>query len=172
MYKVRYIMSVLGLTLLVLGLSNCNTSKTNNSSYSLNQNPPFTILESYYHDWISGVQGAGSGTILFISFSDLNKRTKIEDFFFRNQIVKAKKDQGNSFLFIGYFKNDNNKDIIMDADIIKEAQNTPPEKIPFQLEENEAVISYTYKGAVQYYKISNIIKDEVIAFPEAKPKND
>ena len=86
--------------------------------------------------------------------------------------MKAKKDQGNSFLFIGYFKNDNNKDIIMDADIIKEAQNTPPEKIPFQLEENEAVISYTYKGSVQYYKISNIIKDEVIAFPEAKPKND
>ena len=172
MYKARFIMGVLGLSFLVLGLSNCNVSKTSHSVYSLNQNPPFTILESYYQDWIAGVQGGGSGTILYISFSDLNNEVKIEDFFFRNEKVIAKKNQNDSLLFLGYLKNEKNSDIIMDSDIIKETQNTPPEKIPFQLEENEAVISYTYNDTLQYYKFTNITKKEVIAYPVVKPGND
>ncbi|RLD62214.1 MAG: hypothetical protein DRI95_13335 [Bacteroidetes bacterium] len=172
MYKARFIIGVLGLTFLILGLSNCNVSKTNHSIYSLSQNPPFKISEGYYHDWIAGVQGGGSGTILFITFSELNKKVKVEDFFFRNKKVKAQNDQNNSLLYIGYFKNDINRGVIMDSDMNKEAQNIPPEKYPFQLEEDEAVISYTYKEVVQYYKVSNIIEEEVIAFPQTKPKND
>ena len=165
-------MGVLGLSFLALGLSNCNVSRKSHSAYSLDQNPPFTVLEGYYHNWIAGVQGGGSGTNLFIVFSDLDKKVKIEDIFFRNKIVKAKIDPNSSLLFIGYFLNENNRDVIMDADPVKEAQNTPPEKLPFKLEENEAVISYAYEGTLQYYKISNISEEEVIAYPETNPKND
>ena len=104
--------------------------------------------------------------------SELKKKLIIEDLFFRNIQVKAQKDRNNHLIYLGYFNNELNRDVIMDADATKEAQNTPPKKIPFQLKENEAIISYTYKGTLQYYKVSNITEEEIIAYPETKPKID
>ena len=61
---------------------------------------------------------------------------------------------------IGHFNNSNREkyDIIIDADRKKEINNKPPEtvKIPFELKENEAVISYKEDGKTKYFKIENI----------------
>ena len=73
-------------------------------------------------------------------------------------------------MVIGYFKNQNNRDVIMDGDATKEALNIPPEKIPFQLNENEAVVSYFENDKMVYYKISNIEEKEILAYPQSNPK--
>ncbi len=85
------------------------------------------------------------------------------------QETKANKKNDN--LFIGYFKNEQ-KDIIMDSNSTNEAKNIPPQKIPFQLAENEAVLSYIYKGIAYYFKVYNIAEKEVIAYPQSDPNND
>lgn len=172
MNKTRIFLSFLGVSFILLGFSNCGGSKTNKSMYSLDQEPPFEIIEVYSQDWIAGIKGGGSGTILFVTFSEINKKAKIERIFFRNKIVKAQQDPNLSLLYLGYFKNEINNDIIMDIDPVKEAQNTPPEKFPFNLTENEAVISYFYEGSIHFYKVFNIIEKEVIAYPGTKPKID
>ena len=44
-----------------------------------------------------------------------------------------------------------------------------PKKTPFNLEDNECVISYKQDHVLKYYKISNIIKKERRLYPSAKP---
>ncbi len=172
MDKTRFILSILGVSFILLGLSNCRGGKTDNDIYSFNQNPPFGILEVYSQDWIAGIKGGGSGTNLFIIITELKEKVEIKDIYFRNKIINAQKDHNNSLLYLGYFKKENNRDIIMDSDPIKEAQNTPPKIFPFQLKENEAVISYLYEEELQFYKVSNIMEKDIIAYPETKPKID
>jgi hypothetical protein len=57
----------------------------------------------------------------------------------------------------------------MDGNAINEAANIPPQKSPFQLAKNEAVISYSENGKVNYYKVSNIKEKEMLAYPQGNP---
>jgi len=157
---------------LMAGVSNCEGSKSRKSEILLVQNPPFTIGNVYSQDWIAGTKGGGSGTNLFITFAEFSENIVVQDFFFKNKRVKAQVSPQNRNEYIGYYKNKINNDVIMDIDSVKESQNIPPDKIPFQLNEHEAVISYLYQGTVHYYKIVDIEEKPLIAYPMTNRKND
>ena len=169
MKKLQIVSRVIGIIILSIFLSSCGGSKTDNSKYTLTENPPFSIEEVFSQKWMAGVKEGGSGTNIYITLKNLEPGTLINEIYFRNKKTTA--EEKNTLIFVGYFKNDQ-QDIIMDSDATKEANNTPPQKSPFQLEENEAVLSYTYKGIVYYYRIFNIEKKEVIAYPSSNPNND
>ena len=57
--------------------------------------------------------------------------------------------------------------VVMNIDPKKEANNKPPStgKIPYELEQNEAMLVYTYKGKKLTYKVSGIKKTKTDFYP-------
>lgn len=146
--------------------TSCGPCKTNKESMAFTQNTPFTIENSYCQKWIAGVRGGGSGLNLYTSIHTISEGVVMKEFFFRDKVTDVKSSKNN--LFIGYYKGDENT-MVMDGDIQKEAVNTPPKKSPFQLENNEAVLSYEFNNKTYYHKISNITEKDVLAYPSSNP---
>lgn len=169
MKNIKNIIALLIVPMFLFGFSNCVGSKMNSSKISFEQNPPFKISESYFQNWVAGVKEGGSGTNVHITFSEMNPNVVIQNIYFRNQILEAKGNVNNPNQFTGYLKNDAQRDVIMDSDPIKEAQNKLPNPFPFQLEDNEAVVEYWFGGKKNYYKLSNLSQKEMIPYPQANP---
>ena len=169
MKRLKLATGALGLFIITVLFLNCNSSKNTNSAYSFSQNPPFTMVEAYSQKWMAGVKEGGSGTNIYLKIENIEIGTSINEIYFSNKSAKANPSTDN--LYIGYYKNEENRDVIMDSDPNKEAKNTPPKTFPFKLEENEAVISYLFKGMDYYFKVSNITEKEILAYPMGNPNN-
>ena len=163
----RYIYKILGISVVIMAISCAGTK-----DYVFEQNPPFTVSQAYFQKWVAGVQGGGSGTNLHITLSNIKEDITIEEMFFGDKIAKANKNPQNVDLYSANFLNDTNRDIIMDGNAIKEAKNKIPKVSPFILSENEVVLSYSLKGDVYYYKISNLIEKPIIAYPGSNPNGE
>lgn len=135
------------------------------AGYSFVQDPPFTLGTVYYQDWVAGVKEGGSGTNVHINVESYSDDVVFLNIYFGNKKAEAKNVPQGSDQFIGYFKNEGRPDIVMDGDPLKEAANIPPEPIPFQLKEDEAVLSYLVKDEVKYLKLSNMEEKPMIAYP-------
>ena len=168
MKKLQLTSSALGLFFLTLLLFGCCGSKTEESLYSITQSPPFIIENAYCQEWVAGVKGGGSGTNIYFSIKNLEPGILVNEIYFRGKIIKA--ENTNQNLYVGYIQNDKNRDVIMDSNPIKEAENIPPKPFPFKLAEKEAVLSYIFKGREYYCKISDIIEKETLAYPQSNTK--
>ena len=77
--------------------------------------------------------------------------------------------QENKTYLIGHYNTSNREkyDLVIDVDTKKEINNKPPnqEKIPFELKEDEAVISYKEDGELKYFKIEKIRKTKSDFYP-------
>ncbi|UGU17829.1 hypothetical protein LS482_08095 [Sinomicrobium kalidii] len=109
-----------------------------------------------------------SGTNLFIpviSGSDIY----LDSLYYRGRAVQLEKVQRGSYLvYIGRFVNAPKPDIIMHADPGKEVGNRPPElrkPIPFELAEDEAVVSYKKEGKLKYFKIARVKEGKPVVTP-------
>ena len=169
MKKIKTNVFLLTVPLLLLNFSNCGGAQNNNGKMTLEQNPPFKISEAYYQNWVAGIKEGGSGTNIHIVFNEMEPDVVIQNIYFRNQILEAKGNINEPKQFVGYLKNETPRDVIMDADPLKEAQNTTQKEFPFQLQENESVIEYWFGGEKNYYKIENLSQREMIPYPHANP---
>lgn len=135
-----------------------SASKCDNSQKMI-ESPPFKTGEIICEGWES--EKNGSGMNLFIPIT-AGKEIELDSAYFRGNIVKLEKVKRDSYLvYIGRFKNTSlsNRDIIMHSDPKKEVGNVPPlpkKKMPFELKENEAVISFIENNKEKYYKLKNI----------------
>ena len=125
------------------------------------ENPPFSIKEASSQDWVSGVQGGGSGTNVTVYMGEIHEDIKIKDVYYLGDVAKAERHPRDIDKYVARFSKAHNRDIIMDKDPINEANNTVPIKSPFSLEKNEIVISYMHDGEVKYYKF-NAVKEKPI----------
>ncbi|NAS31668.1 hypothetical protein GTQ40_11845 [Flavobacteriaceae bacterium R38] len=157
--------------LLTMSFSNCS------SAQKLQEQTPFTIDDVYSQGWIAGVEGGGSGVNVFITIGELGKKIEMEGLYFNDQYVKLEKNKGNGNLFIGRIKTAANqkKELILQQDAKKESEKevsatVKKEKIPFELEKDQAVITYKQNGALKYFKIEDIKSKAPLAYPSA-PKN-
>ncbi|MGO3184442.1 MAG: hypothetical protein ACTIJ9_16565 [Aequorivita sp.] len=162
---------ILTLPILLFSLSNCGGAQNTNNKKSFVQNPPFKISEAYYQNWVAGVEEGGSGVNVHINFSEIDKDVVIQNIYFKNHILEAKGNVNEPKQFVGYLKNKEQSGVIMDSDPMKEAQNTPSEVFPFELENNEAVLEYWFAGEKNYYKISNLSEKDRIPYPQTNPKS-
>jgi len=112
-----------------------------------------------------------------MTIQDVNKKTIVlKAFFYRGKTVALKDiSTNNNGLYVAAFVNliQTKKPTILHEDHKKEAGNEPPqlqEKIPFELKNNEGVISYTENGKLKYYKVESIIEKIPIYYPSA-PEN-
>ncbi len=154
----------IGLVALSLILASCCTTKK--SSEKVIQNiQPFKVINATYSSG-EGEQATKNETHFIIAID--NPEIQLDSVYFRNAKTELKRDiSASKPVFVGVFLlSDTQKDYNLHSDPRKEYGNTPPRitsKIPFELQKNEAVVSYVFNGETQYYKIAKV--DEI------KPNN-
>lgn len=138
---------------------------------------PFTIVDSFYQDW-GGGQPDVSGTLVQLIVKKVKSDVQPTAIYYNNRIEKIDiKKSDNGVLWVANFSNTNKKiakkDLNMYEDSKNEYGNTLPIELSskkFDLQENEVVISYQYKGSIKYFKLKNLIKKETLFFPAAQPR--
>ena len=166
-------MKPLLITCVILLFAQCGSSKADEQEkYPLDPNPPFTVKDVYSQKWVAGVQGGGSGTNVHFTLVDFSRDVVIDKVYFRGQVTKVQQSPQTGNQFVGYFKNETGRDVIMDIDPAKEAANTPKTPFPFELQDNEAVLSFLDGNFVRYSKVVNIREEEMLAYPSTKPKDE
>ena len=155
---IKHIKKILPI-LLIIGFTNCSTSQ---KAMKLQEKTPFTIEGVFIQEWTSAHGKGSSGLSVQMTIKNLNKKTvQLKEFFVAERKTTIEDNStNNNGLHVAHFTNPETKETILHNDHEKEAGNEPPklqEKIPFTLANDEAVISYTENGTLNYHKIKGII---------------
>ncbi|SNR39975.1 hypothetical protein SAMN06265371_102305 [Lutibacter agarilyticus] len=137
---------------LLLFISCGSTSKISEN------NPPFKVLSATYTEWLGGQPGV-NGVLVSIKIDNL--AIKLDSVYFRNTSALLKLNKKTTSYNVSIVLPNTNKNLQLDIDPRKEFGNEVPDistKIPFELNDNEAVVSYLQKGKTNYYKISSLIE--------------
>ena len=159
-------------SLLLFSFSNCGSSSATSSKSVFQPDPPFTLTQGSYQEWTAGTQQGGSGTNIILTFEKLSQDVIPQQFYFQNQIGEIVTRNDNRTQFFVNYKKPGKPDIIMDGDATQEAQNTPPVKFPFDLKEDEAVMSYLDHDVVLFYKIPSLDRKEPVFYPSSGPVDE
>ena len=151
-------MKILGALVFILGFTQCKSTKFDN-------NPPFKVEKSSYNNWVGGQPGV-SGTRVEIYLNDKVDVT-FESLFFKNKKtnIEVREKDGKTFL-TAHYDTSKSKDLILDEDVKKEAVNKLPEDFPFELKDNEAVLSFKEGSKTKYVKIDNVNKTKSDFYPK------
>ncbi|QLE01171.1 hypothetical protein HX109_06185 [Galbibacter sp. BG1] len=148
------LLNILFGTVVILGFSQCGASQ------NISENAPFELGEVKSEPWTAGDNKQANGENVYVPVTAENGAT-LDSLYYKDQAVKLERIKKDDYLvYIGrlpFFKE--SQDIIMHADPKKEFGNKPPQlkpKNPFELKENEAVVSYSIDGKINYYKIKGI----------------
>jgi hypothetical protein len=162
----KHIPFLVAMLILMASFSQCSTAQ------KLQGEAPTQFGDVYCQKWVAGVSGGGSGFNLFIPV--MNESIKLDSVYFRGKISKLEFKTGELPTYIGRFENDFNqpKDIIISSDRNEEYDNKLSKKlvvIPFELKDDECVVSYIKGDKIVYYKISNIEQKRPVNYPMASP---
>lgn len=161
---------LIGITL-VMSFSNCANSKR------LQEQEPVAFEQSFYTSWAEGAEENESGLKLFIPLKNVNDvDVELDSVYFRGRGTELLKDPQNADVYVGNFQTKNKEktpDLVMSIDPREEYGNQPPEivrEFPYELEDDEAVVTYKKNGKTGYQKITGIVKkdrdDLEIKYPE------
>ena len=141
--------------IILLGFSFCSATK-GSAKDKQQENPPFKVTKSTFNTWVGGQPGVkGFNVVITID----NPEIQLDSVYFRERKAKFKKDTyAVPPMFVGIFTLPNTKhDYVLHENPAKEYGNKPLNlNIPYSLENNEAVVSYFYKGTIYYYKINDV----------------
>jgi hypothetical protein len=166
-------MRALLITLFVssLGFMSCSSQK------SLQGNPPFTVERPTVQYWSGGREESGTGMRFEARWNPRDpSAVRVDSLFFRGRILKLEvRDTETGFLLVGSHATPgvSKPDYIMHADSTMEVGNQPPQPLPplknfpFDLNPDEAVLSYFVEGDAekQYTKISGVREKQSRDYP-------
>ena len=160
------IIKILSILVILVSFSQCGVS-------TLVKNPTLKVEKAFYNKWFGGQPGI-SGTKVEIHLEDASEVIFVA-LYFQGKRTKVEVSQIEKFTrIIAHFSTSKrkNRTLILDADATKELKNTLPslEEFPFQLKENEAILSYKNEHKIVYFKIENIKKTQSIPFPSMNKK--
>lgn len=166
MKSMKDIIKTVSLTLVTILLISCAVTKE--QTYTMQQDAPFIVNEVFMKPWVAGIQEGGSGMDFHIVFGPMEKTVLLEKVFFREyaEILQSRPEVHNKYT--AHAKKGPKADINMEGDVRKEG-NTPPEKSPFNLKKDEAVLMYQYNGQTNYYKLTGIEEKPLLAYPSSNP---
>lgn len=127
-------------------------------SPNFNKRTPFKIQSATYYNSATDLQ---ENSNIYIRYSSKDKINFDSLYFRKNKIkLQIKTIRGVKYVFGEFQKKIFLRDFTLDANPINELKNKFPtrETFPFELEENEAIISYLLKGRTKYFKVKNIKK--------------
>ena len=160
----------------ILTLHGCSSQK------KLESSAPFAIEKAICQEWVGGKEESDKGYRLQLPVVLVDADSiQFKDVFFRGAIMEAQveKDNEGMTLVCNYFREKTVKpDIIMHSDAKKEVGNQPPklvskdDEFPFELQSDEAVISYLEQGSkkVKYIKIAGVVDKPSRIYP-SRPQN-
>ena len=124
---------------------------------------PFKVLEANY---VNGVSERPDITEITVKIIIDNPEIQLDSVYFRNNSAALKQVETiENLVFTGSFKTTTTPhDYISQSDPKQEFGNKPPvmvSKIPFELTDDEAVVSYFYKNKINYYKILAVKEMEI-----------
>ena len=168
MQRLRSLMIIVLMGVVMASFSQCSSSR------SLQKKSPVELEQVYCQRWVAGVQGGGSGINIFIPVKDLS--VELDSVYFRGKAVQLEIKPGET-MYVGRFMSDFNKpkdpNVVMSSDPKAEYGNKLPElpqKIPFELKDDECVISYKDGKKTKYFKVENVVEKDLLAYPSAPPK--
>ena len=148
-------------TILVLLISfsfiQCNSLKLEN-------NPTFKITGATYNYWVGGQPGV-SGIKVNIGYQSDNKII-FDTIYFKKRAAKIeiRTFKGKTYL-IGHFDTSTRKNRIVIDDTALPKPVAKKAEFPFELKENEAVISYKHGNSIKYFKVLNLKKTKTDFYP-------
>lgn len=135
-------MRLINCLVLTMFLSQC-------ASVTVKKNIPFTVKNAIYNSTTKE---------LLVEFSS-KKNIDFQELFYNHQKTKAvvTKNKVSSYIS-GTFQKVLLQDLNLHSNAKKEFGNKPTttEKIPFELKENEAIITYKVNNEVKHYRIKKV----------------
>ncbi len=160
------LLKIFSLTLLSSLILQCS------SAQKLQKEAPISINKIEVQQWMAGIQGGGAGINMEIQVPE-KVNIKLDSVFFRGlraKVMPARTDYIAKFISAENQK----KDVVMSNKPNAEHGNELPviiQKSPFELKNNECVISYKEAGAIKYFKYSNVVEKPRQDLPSAPPRN-
>lgn len=109
---------------------------------------PFTVKSVVFQEWYAGIKVGGTGINLFFPVYNVNDNVILKEVYFRNLKGKLVKN-GNKYTSV--LKNPSRRYTFHKAE--------KPADYPFDLKDDECVISYSENGQIKYHKI--VVLNEV-----------
>ena len=163
----KQLLQILSAGLVLFGLTGCANGK------KIQEEAPLSLQQPYYTDWT----GETSGLSLFIPVED-QQGVQLDSVYFRGRGAVLERSGAEPHLYVAYFKipseEGKSTDVIMHIDPKKEYGNKPPQlpkKIPFELQEGEAVVKYSRDGKEKYFRITGIQKKDSTDVEIKRPEN-
>ena len=133
-------------------------------------NPPFKVDKAFYNTWVGGQPGV-RGVKLELHLKNADGIV-FDSLFFQSKRTKAVvRVLDTKIQLLGHYSTSNRRkrDFILDKNTKKELKNPIPilQKIPFNLNENEAVLSYKKGDKMMFFKIKNIKRLQDVFYPSA-----
>jgi len=150
--------TILSLTLSIF-LFSCHATK-------FVKTPPFKIVEAKYQYWYGGREGV-KGISVKVLIQDIDKDIAFKNIFFKNKKLDVFVSDIENLKLLSANINTGTRNMQMHINPKKEYGNTLPETdkdFPFDLKENEAVISYLKANKDYFYKIT-LKKDKDLYMP-------
>ncbi|MDY8138724.1 hypothetical protein [Aquimarina sp. 2201CG5-10] len=161
MIRIKYIMARIAVFAIIVGLTQCATSQ------KIDEAAPIEIKGAYFQNWVAGIQGGGSGVLIYIPVEEKSD-VQLDYVYFNNKKINLER-KPNEPAYVGRYTNPGEKrDLVMSGDSKEEFTNEPPkieEKIPFELKENECIIAYTKSGKTGFFKLDKLPEKELQAYP-------
>lgn len=141
------------ITLLSITFFGCCASKA-----KAQNEHPFKVLEATY---ANSVDEQTDLVLTTLKITTNNKEIRLDSVYFRDHKAPLKLvDSIENSVFTGSFTTSTTPhDYILHGDPKQEFGNKPPvtvSKWPFEINDNEAAVSYFYKDKIYYYKISEV----------------
>lgn len=134
--------------------------------YTLEENASLNPKQAYFLEWYAGIKVGGSGFNIYFPNLNGDKKVAIDSVFFRR--MKGKLIEGRSRYTAVLRKNSKHY-----ADISKQYQDgrklDKAAGFPFNLKENECVISYRENGQTKYIKVSNLAEKQSLYYEKGAP---
>lgn len=130
-------------------------------------------------EWMGGKEESGTGNLVTVSILAITKNVSFQEMYYKGQVAQVTTETNSDGIKVkaNFVHASHKSDLIMHADTKKEVGNQPPSlqedpniEFPFELEPQEAVLSYIVKNHIKYVKISGI-KEKTALIYSTKPKN-
>ena len=127
---------------------------------------PFTIVEKSYFYYVSGKKATNGFKIQIIGTFDTTN-LEFTTIYFQNRELKIVPNfHLEKFTIVGGYTTLSSNDVLVDEIAISgEVAKNDGDDIPFELEDDQAVLVYQINGKDFYYKISDIKKLETVYYP-------
>ncbi len=103
---------------------------------------PFKAKPVVYQEWYAGIKVGGTGINVFIPVTEVKDGVTFNEVYFRNMKGELVENEGK---LTAILKNPS------PYYTFKKAEK--PKDYPFDLKDNECVVSYTHNGKIKYHKI-------------------